>query len=65
SEREDVPVTCNLFESVIVETRIKLKKISESLSSEIRERFSKDKILEAMGVMNPNFWNTEGGRADF
>ncbi|KAH9296664.1 hypothetical protein KI387_044244 [Taxus chinensis] len=65
SEREDVPVTRNLFESVIVETRIKLKQISETLSSEIRERFCKDKILEEMGVMNPNFWNTEGGRADF
>ncbi|KAH9290324.1 hypothetical protein KI387_034441, partial [Taxus chinensis] len=38
---------------------------NESLSSEIREHFSKDKILEAMGVMNPNFWNTEGGRANF
>ncbi|KAH9298549.1 hypothetical protein KI387_030231 [Taxus chinensis] len=55
SEREDVPVTRNLFDSGIVETRIKLKQISETLSSEIRERFCKDKILEAMGVMNPNF----------
>lgn len=45
-----------LFDNTISGTRIKLRKIAKSLSSEIRECLQRDEVLEAMAIVNPRFW---------
>ena len=37
--------------------RHNLIEIAKSLSSEIRERFPRDELLEAMSVVYPQYWN--------
>ena len=41
--------------------RHNLIQIAQSLSSEIRERFPRDELLEAMSVVYPHYWNKEKG----
>ena len=38
-----------------------LIQIAQSLSSEIRERFPQEELLEAMYVVYPQYWNKEKG----
>ena len=37
--------------------RDNLKEIEKSLSSEIRERFPQDELLEAMSIIYPQYWD--------
>jgi hypothetical protein len=47
----------DLFNNVIISVRHNLIEIEKSLSSEIRERFPRDKLLEAMSMVYPEYWN--------
>jgi hypothetical protein len=47
----------DLFENVFISVRCNLIEIAKSLSSEIRERFPQDDLLEAMSVVYPEYWN--------
>jgi hypothetical protein len=51
------PVSRDLFDNVVISVRRNLIEIAKSLSSEIRERFPRDELLEAMSVVYPEYWN--------
>jgi hypothetical protein len=51
------PVSRDLFDNVVISVRHKLIEIAKSLSSEIRERFPRDELLEAMSVVYPEYCN--------
>ena len=42
---------------VVISMRDKLKEIAKSLSSEIRERFPQDELLEAISIVYPQYWD--------
>jgi hypothetical protein len=50
-------VSRDLFDNVVISVRRNLIEIAKSLSSEIRERFPRDELLEAMSVVYPEYWN--------
>jgi hypothetical protein len=50
-------VSRDLFDNVVISVRHNLIEIAKSLSSEIRERFPRDELLEAMSVVYPEYWN--------
>jgi len=55
---EELPkmlIPMNRFGLAISNTKTKLRSISHTLTSEIRERFHKDDLLEEMGIVNPLF----------
>lgn len=56
-ESKQVPITLVRFERILLESKTKLRRISDTLTKEIRERFHRDDLLEAMAVVNPNFQN--------
>ena len=37
--------------------RDNLKEIAKSLSSEVRERFPRDELLEVMSIVYPQYWD--------
>ena len=45
------------FDNIVILVRQNLIEIARSLSSEIRERFPRAKLLEAMCVVYPQYWN--------
>ena len=45
------------LDNVVISMRHNLIEIAKSLSSEIRERFPRDELLEAMFVVYPQYWN--------
>ena len=45
------------FHDVVISVRDNLKEIAKSLSSEIRERFPQDELLEAMSIVYPQYWD--------
>ena len=47
----------DLFDNVVISVRCNLIEIAKSLSSEIRERFPRDELLEAMSVVYPEYCN--------
>ena len=50
-------VSRELFHNVVISVRCNLIEIAKSLSSEIRERFPRDELLEAMSMAYPQYWN--------
>jgi len=54
-EFEQVPMKHVRFEIILQESRIKLRSIAYILTREIRERFHRDDLLEAMAIVNPKF----------
>ena len=44
------------FKGIVTSVGDNLKEIAKFLSSEIRERFPQHEILEAMGIVYPQFW---------
>lgn len=54
---EQVPMIPVKFERILQELKIKLRSIAITLINKIRERFHKDDLIEAMAIVNPNFWN--------
>ena len=57
------------FHDVVISVRDNLKEIAKSLSSEVRERFPRDELLEAMSIVYPQYWdhsqNQKNLEADF
>ena len=51
------PVPREQFHDVVILVRRNLIEITKSLSSEIRERFPRDELLEAMSIIYPQYWN--------
>ena len=45
------------FHDVVISVRHNLIEIAKSLSSEIRERFLRDELFEAMYIVYPQYWN--------
>ena len=45
------------FHDVVILVRDKLKEITKSLSTEIREWFPRDELLEAMSIVYPQYWD--------
>lgn len=54
---KECPVSREQFDNVVISVRRSLIEIAKSLSSEIRERFPRDELLEAMSVVYPQYWN--------
>jgi hypothetical protein len=50
-------VSRDLFDNVVISVRHNLIEIAKSLSSEIRERFPRDELLEAISVVYLEYWN--------
>jgi hypothetical protein len=48
-------VSRDLFDNVVISVRHNLIEIAKSLSSEIRERFPRDELLEAMSMVYPEY----------
>ena len=57
------------FHDVVISVRDNLKEIAKSLSSEIREWFPRDELLESMSIIYPQYWdhsqNEKNLEADF
>lgn len=45
------------FDNLVISVRGNLVEIAKSLSSEIRDRFPRDELLEAMSMVYPQYWN--------
>ena len=45
------------FDNIVISVRLNLIEIARSLSSEIRERFPRDELLEALCMVYPQYWN--------
>ena len=54
---KDCPVSRDQFDNIVISVRQNLIEIARSLSLEIRERFPRDELLEAMCVVYPQYWN--------
>lgn len=54
---EEVKFTGLLFDNIVSSTRVRLREIIVSLLKEIRDRFRRYSLLEAMAIVNPTFWN--------
>ena len=50
-------VSRELFHDVVISVRDNLKEIAKSLSSEVREWFPRDELLEAMSIVYPQYWD--------
>jgi hypothetical protein len=50
-------VSRDLFDNVVISVRHKLIEIAKLLSLEIRERFPRDELLEAMSMVYPKYRN--------
>jgi len=59
---EEIPITSQLFDHLISDVRRKLQKVSKMVSSEIRDQFSKDDLVESMSIIHPHFWSTDSIR---
>ena len=55
-----LPVRKDDFDKIVKSVSENVKSISYQLSSEIRERFPRDEILEAMSCVFPQFWKHFG-----
>ena len=55
-----LPVKMEDFDRIVKSVSDNLKSIAYELSSEIRERFPWEEILEAMGCVYPQFWHSIG-----
>jgi hypothetical protein len=56
---EECHVSRDQFNDIVISVRRNLIQIAQSLSLEIRERFPRDELLEAMSVVYPHYWNSE------
>ena len=54
---KEKPVTRDEFQVVIQEVKSNLTNVARVLTTEIRERFPRDELLEAMSIVYPQFWN--------
>ena len=54
---KEEPVTRDEFQVVIQEVKSNLTNVARVLTTEIRERFPRDELLEAMSIVYPQFWN--------
>ena len=50
-------VSREIFDNIVTSVRCNLIEIAKSLSTEIRDRFPRDELLEAMSVVYPQYWN--------
>ena len=55
-----LPVKKEDFDKIVKFVSDNLKSIAYELSTEIRERFPWEEILEAMGCVYPQFWHSIG-----
>ena len=58
---EECSVSRDQFNDIVISMRHNLIQIAQSLSLEIRERFPRDELLEAMSVVYCQYWNKEKG----
>ena len=56
---EECCVSRDQFNDIVILVRHNLIQIAQSLSSETREQFPRDELLEAMSMVYPQYWNNE------
>ena len=54
---KEIHVSSEIFDNLVISVKGNLIEISKSLSSEIRDRFPREELLEAMSMVYPQYWN--------
>lgn len=55
-KKKEVSVTRVYFSNIVETVTASLKKITSSVSLEIRKKFPHDELLEAMSIVFPQYW---------
>eukprot|EP01018_Ginkgo_biloba_P030613 Gb_17421 [translate_table: standard] len=61
---KQLPISRDDFSNIVISMRSTLTNIARSLTLEIRERFPRDELLEAIAVVYPQYWNNVQSQAN-